>query len=170
MADRKRITPAQIKSLDDANVALGEIGKLMLQLEAIDGKADQEIGKIRDDAEKEGKDLRARIEELDSALAVFGEYNKTELFSDKKSLELAYGMIGFRQSSKISIKKTTLDKIKEIYPERAEAIRKKEEVNKEVLKDWSKTELSSVDASKKIDDIFFREVNREQINIDMLVG
>jgi len=170
MAERKRISsPVQIQSLDEANAALSEIGKLILQLESIDGDADQKIGEIRDEAASKGEKLRDRIEELDNALALFGEYNKAELFKDKKSLELSYGLIGFRQSSKISIKKTTLEKIKAVFPDKG-GIRIKEEVDKEALKDWTAPELAAVDAKKVVEDTFFREVNREQINIDMLAG
>jgi phage host-nuclease inhibitor protein Gam len=84
---RRRITvTAQIKSLDDANVALAEIGRLTLPIEAIDGKATEKIGKIKEDAAIKGKEARERIQEIESALSLYADYNKAELFKDRKTI------------------------------------------------------------------------------------
>ena len=165
-AVRKRIaTPQQIKNLDEANLALAEIGRLQLKLEAIDGKASYKIGKIKEDAAKGGEDARKRIEELDSALALFAEYNKTDLFKEKKTINLSYGNIGFRLSTKVSIKKTTLELLKKLFPQ---GLRVKEEIDKEELKTWEDSQLAQVDAAKVEQDTFFYEVNREEVNKDLM--
>jgi phage host-nuclease inhibitor protein Gam len=156
----------QIKSLDDANQALAEIGRLTMRLEAIDGKAAEKIGKIKEEAAKNGEEFRERIKELESALALFSEYNKGDLFKDKKSISLSYGTIGFRLSTKISIKSSTLDLLKKLFG--GKGVRIKEEVDKEELKDWSDTDLAQVDAAKITKDIFFYEVNREEVNKDLM--
>lgn len=164
---RTRIaSPQQIKSLDDANIALAEIGSLQVQLEAIDGKASIQIGKVKEKAATDGEPMRLRIKELESALALFGEYNKTELFKEKKSIPLSYGLIGFRQSTKVSVKRTTLELLKKLFP--GKGVRSKEEIDKEQLKEFSDCELASVDAAKVIEDAFFYEVNREEINKNLL--
>jgi len=166
MTTRKRIaTPQQVKNLDEANLALAEIGRLQLKLEAIDGKASEKIGKIKESAAKEGEDARNRIQELDSALALYAEYNKSELFKDKKTIALSYGNIGFRLSTKVSIKKTTLELLRKIMPH---GIRLKEEIDKEEMKNWDDSQLAQVDAAKVETDTFFYEVNREQVNQDLL--
>jgi phage host-nuclease inhibitor protein Gam len=165
-ATRKRIaTPQQIKDLDEANLALAEIGKLELKLEAIDGKASERIGEIKEKAAKAGEDARNRIQELDSALALFAEYNKNELFKDKKTVPLSYGNIGFRLSTKVSTKKTTLELLKKLFPH---GIRVKEEIDKEEMKTWDDGQLAQVDAAKVEQDTFFYEVNREEVNKDLL--
>lgn len=165
-AIRKRIaTPQQIKNLEEANLALSEIGRLQLKLEAIDGKASEKIGKIKEDAAKSGEDARKRIEELDSALALFAEYNKTDLFRDKKTINLSYGNIGFRLSTKVSVKKTTLELLKKLFPQ---GLRVKEEIDKEELKTWEDSQLAQVDAAKVENDTFFYEVNREEVNKDLM--
>jgi len=163
---RKRIaTPQQIKNLDEANLALAEIGRLQLKLEAIDGKASEKIGKIKEDAAKAGEDARKRIAELDSALALFAEYNKTDLFREKKTINLSYGNIGFRLSTKVSVKKTTLELLKKLFPQ---GLRIKEEIDKEELKTWDDSQLAQVDAAKVEQDTFFYEVNREEVNKDLM--
>lgn len=156
----------QIKSLDDANQALAEIGRLTMRLEAIDGKAAEKIGKIKEEAAKSGEEFRERIKELESALALYSEYNKGDLFKDKKSISLSYGTIGFRLSTKISIKRSTLELLKKLFG--GKGVRIKEEVDKEELKDWPDTDLAQVDAAKITQDTFFYEVNREEVNKDLM--
>lgn len=164
---RKRISGTmQIKSLDDANQALAEIGRLTMRLEAIDGKAAEKIGKIKEEAAKSGEEFRERIKELESALALYSEYNKGDLFKDKKSISLSYGTIGFRLSTKISIKRSTLELLKKLFG--GKGVRIKEEVDKEELKDWPDTDLAQVDAAKITQDTFFYEVNREEVNKDLM--
>ncbi|HPA71679.1 MAG TPA: host-nuclease inhibitor Gam family protein [Spirochaetota bacterium] len=164
---RKRITgTAQIKSLEDANAALAEIGRLTLQIEAIDGKATEKIGKIKEDAAIKGKEARERIQDIETALSLYADYNKAELFQDRKSIPLTYGQIGFRMSTKVSIKRTTLELLKKLFP--GKGLRVKEEVDKEQLKDWPDEDLAQVDAAKVPQDTFFYEVNRDEVNKDLL--
>ena len=164
---RKSIpSPQQIKNLDEANTALAEIGSLQLQLEAIDGKGSEKIGAIKEKMAKDGEAARQRIQELDSALALYAEYNKQELFKDKKTVPLSYGNIGFRLSTKIKTKKTTQELLKKLFGGRG--LRIKEEVDKEQLKEWTESELAQVDAAKVVEDTFFYEVNKEEVNQDMM--
>ncbi len=120
----------------------------------------------KEQAAKDGEDARERIQELDSALALFAEYNKPELFRDKKTLALSYGNIGFRLSTKVSIKKTSLELLKKLFPNKG--VRVKEEIDKEELKTWEDSDLAQVDAAKVEQDTFFYEVNREEVNKDLL--
>jgi len=164
---RKRIrTPQQIKDQDEANQALAEIGSIMLKLEAIDGAASEKIGKIKEEAAKKGEEGRERIAELDAALALYAEYNKAELFRDKKTLALSYGNIGFRLSTKIKTKATTLELLKKLF--QGKAVRIKEEIDKDTLKSWEDSDLAQVDAAKVEEDTFFYEVNREEVNKALL--
>jgi phage host-nuclease inhibitor protein Gam len=164
---RKRIAgTAQIQSLEDANAALAEIGRLTLQIEAIDGKAAEKIGRIKEEAAVKGKEARDRIQDIEGALSLYADYNKAELFKDKKTIPLSYGEIGYRLSTKVSIKRTTLDLLKKLFPGRG--LRIKEEVDKEQLKDWTDEELAQVDAAKVPQDMFFYVVNRDEVNKDLL--
>jgi phage host-nuclease inhibitor protein Gam len=167
MKTRKRIEGTiQIKSLDDANLALAEIGRLTMQLEAIDGKAAEKIGKIKEEAAKKGEEARNRIKDIENALTLFAEYNKGELFKDKKTIPLSYGIIGYRLSTKISIKHSTLELLKKLFG--GKGVRIKEEVDKEQLKDWDDADLAQVDAAKVTKDTFFYEVNRDEINKELI--
>lgn len=164
---RTRIeSTAQIRSLDDANAAIAEIGKIMLNLDAIDGKASEKIGKIKEEAAKAGEEARKRISDLENALSVYAEYNKEELFREKKSIPLSYGAIGYRASTKVSVTRSTLELLKKLFG--GKGVRIKETIDKEQLKDWQDSELAQVGAAKVQTDTFFYEVNRDEVNKRLL--
>ena len=82
-----------------------------------------------------------------------------------KTINLSYGNIGFRLSTKVSVKKTTLELLKKLFPQ---GLRIKEEIDKEELKTWDDSQLAQVDAAKVEQDTFFYEVNREEVNKDLM--
>lgn len=164
---RKRLEkPRQIKDLDDANRALKEIAELQIQLESIDGEAAREIGEIKEKAAKAGEKSRKRIAEIESGLNLFAEYNKDDLFQNRKTIELSYGPIGFRKSTKVKTKKSTLDLLKKLFP--GKAVRIKETIDKDELKEFSDENLAKVDSAKVTDDVFWYEINRDMVNQDIM--
>lgn len=187
----KTANSGKIESLDDVNMALKDIGLAQKELDAIDAKANAEIAKIKEKALKDGESLRTKITESASKIQSYAEYNKDELFKDAKSIELSFGKIGYRKSTKISVKKTTLDMLKKLLDgrklelEKAESeekrnaitvlitkiqscIRVKEELNKESLGLMDNAFLQTVGASRKITNDFFCEANIEEVNKDLL--
>ncbi len=187
----KTANSGKIESLDDVNMALKDIGLAQKELDAIDAKANAEIAKIKEKALKDGESLRTKITESASKIQSYAEYNKDELFKDAKSLELSFGKIGYRKSTKISVKKTTLEMLKRLLDgrktelEKAESeekrnaitvlitkiqscIRVKEEPDKESLGLMDDAFLQTVGASRKITNDFFCEANIEEVNKDLL--
>ena len=187
----KTANSGKIESLDDVNMALKDIGLAQKELDAIDAKANAEIARIKEKALKDGESLRTKITESASKIQSYAEYNKDELFKDAKSLELSFGKIGYRKSTKISVKKTTLEMLKNLLDgrktelEKAESeekrnaitvlitkiqscIRVKEEPNKESLGLMDDAFLKTVGASRKITNDFFCEANIEEVNKDLL--
>lgn len=187
----KTANSGKIESLDDVNMALKDIGLAQKELDAIDAKANAEIAKIKEKALKDGESLRTKITESASKIQSYAEYNKDELFKDAKSIELSFGKIGYRKSTKISVKKTTLDMLKKLLDgrklelEKAESeekrnaitvlitkiqscIRVKEEPNKESHGLMDNAFLQTVGASRKITNDFFCEANIEEVNKDLL--
>ena len=187
----KTANSGKIESLDDVNMALKDIGLAQKELDAIDAKANAEIAKIKEKALKDGESLRTKITESASKIQSYAEYNKDELFKDAKSIELSFGKIGYRKSTKISVKKTTLEMLKKLLDgrklelEKAESeekrnaitvlitkiqscIRVKEEPNKESLGLMDNAFLQTVGASRKITNDFFCEANIEEVNKDLL--
>lgn len=156
----------KINTLDEANMVLKEIGLLERELESIDSEAHKEIAEIKSDAAKKGESLRKRIADDSALLGAYAEYNRTELFKDRKSVQLSFGSFGYRKSTSISIKKTTLELLKKLKLDRF--IRVKEEPDKEAMADMDEDTLHQVDAVRKVKDDFFCEADKEEINKELL--
>jgi len=109
-----RLKPSvgKIETLDDANSVLKEIGLLEREIESIDSEAHKQIAEIKAEAEKKGKPVRKRIADLAALLGAFAEYNREELFKEKKTVSLCFGSFGYRKTTAISVKKTTVELLK----------------------------------------------------------
>lgn len=163
-----RIKPqvGKLESLDDVNLALRDIGLKEKELDAIDSKAAKEIAEIKTRAAKDGEELRKEIAETAAKIQAYAEYNKADLFKDKKSVDLSFGKIGYRQSTKISVKKTTLELLKKLGFK--SCVRIKEECDKDAMSNLTDDDLKAVDAARKISNDFFCEANMEEVNKDLL--
>ena len=156
----------KIESLEGANLTLKEIGLLERNLESIDGDARKQIAEIKTAAVKAGEPIRKRIADLSALPGAYAEYNRAELFKDKKTVQVSFGIFGFRKSTSISVKKTTLELLKKLG--KTAFIRIKEEVDKEAMAAMTDEELAQADAVRKVKDDFFCEADKEEINKDLL--
>jgi phage host-nuclease inhibitor protein Gam len=156
----------KIDNLDDANLVLKEIGLLEHELEAIDAEAHKQIAEIKAQSAKQGEGIRKRIVDLSALLGAYAEYSRAELFTDRKSIELSFGSFGYRKSTSISVKKTTIELLKKL--KLGKYIRIKEEPDKEAMADLDDEALAQVDAVRKIKDVFFCEADKEEVNKELL--
>jgi phage host-nuclease inhibitor protein Gam len=156
----------KINTLDEANMVLKEIGLLEKELEGIDSDAHRQIAEIKADAAKKGEAIRKRIADDSALLGSYAAYNRSELFKDRKSVNLSFGVFGYRKSTSISVKKTTLELLKKLKLERF--IRVKEEADKEAMAELDDDTLRQVDAARKVRDDFFCEADKEEINKELL--
>uniref|UniRef100_UPI003D08A498 host-nuclease inhibitor Gam family protein n=1 Tax=Caloranaerobacter sp. DY30410 TaxID=3238305 RepID=UPI003D08A498 len=80
-----------------------------------------------------------------------------------KTKVLNFGRTGFRKSTKIVLRKVenVIKNLKALNM--LDCIKVKESVNKEVLKKYSDEEIARVGAIKKVEDVFWYEVDREQL-------
>ena len=163
---RYKPTPERLANLEDADDALRNIGLLERELESIDADAQKQIGEIKAAAVKKGETLRARISETTGKLQVYADYNKTDLFKDRKSIDLTFGTFGYRKSTSISVKKTTVDLLEKLGL--GKYIRIEKSPDKEAMKEMDDESLAQVDSVRKIKDGFFCESNREEVNKDLL--
>jgi phage host-nuclease inhibitor protein Gam len=156
----------KIKTIEDANLTLKEIGMLEHELAAIDAEADKQIAEIKAQGVKQGEGIRKRIGDLSALLGSYAEYNKSELFKDRKSVDLSFGSFGYRKSTSISVKKTTLELLKKLGLDKY--IRVKEEPDKDAMSGMDDEALAQVDAVRKIKDVFFCVANKEEVNRELL--
>ena len=163
-----RYKPAQSKlgTIEDVDLALKEIGLLERELEVIDAEAHKQISEAKEKAAEKGEPLRKRIAEVSAKIGAFAEYNKDELFKDKKSIELTFGVFGFRKSTCVSVKKTTVELMQKLGL--TSYLRVKTEPDKERMAELDDDALSQVDAVRKVKDDFFCEPNKEEVNKDLL--
>ncbi|GHV93217.1 host-nuclease inhibitor protein Gam [Spirochaetia bacterium] len=156
----------KINTLDEANLVLKEIGLLEHELQSIDTEAHKQIAEIKADAAKKGEAIRKRIADDSALLGAYAEYNRADLFKDRKSVQLSFGSFGYRKSTSISVKKTTLELLKKLKLDRY--IRVKEEPDKEAMAELDDETLHQVDSVRKVKDDFFCEADKEEVNKELL--
>ena len=166
MARKKPGNEFKIKSLDEVNAALEEIAKLQRYIKAVEADMNGDIDAIKAGAESVAAQHMEKLTALEAGIQAYAEYNKAELFRNKKSIPLNFGVIGFRMSQKLKpAPKTTWKRILEILKEQGlkSAIRVKEDVNKDVLGEWSDERLESVNVQRVRKDQFWYEVAEEEL-------
>lgn len=161
---RSKPNAVVIGDLDQAQTALAEIADLARRTATIDLALNAAIDAAKEGAAAEGKPLAERRKELEAALAQFGSLRKAELFKDKRSVDLGFGVIGFRMSTCVkTLPRVTWGMVLEGLKKLgfSEAIRTKEEPNKDVLKEWPDDRLATVGARREVSDTFFIEIPQE---------
>jgi phage host-nuclease inhibitor protein Gam len=166
MARQKPKNLYPVKDLAAANKALAEIAELKRSIKAQEAAMNDEIDRLKAETEAAVAPLQAKMASLENGLLAFAEFNKDELFVDKRSKDLDFGSLGYRRSKEIKPmpKKTlamVLGKLKELGF--TEAIRVKESVNKDELSQWSDEKLALVDARRVEKDTFWYEVAEHEI-------
>jgi phage host-nuclease inhibitor protein Gam len=171
---RTKPNPAYlIGDMDAADKALARLGEISRAVEAEEGKLNEAIDKMKALAKER---LAAKLAEraaIEAALGTFAEAKKGDLFAKLRSQALNFGTIGFRRSSEVKpAPKGTwggiLERIKALVTGEpgdpfGAAIRVKEDVNRDVLKEWPEERLSTVGARIVAKDVFFYELKAEEI-------
>ncbi|HAL45499.1 MAG: hypothetical protein A2Y12_08815 [Planctomycetes bacterium GWF2_42_9] len=155
----KRIkSEKQIETISDwqqADDFLKQIGELQLEINQAEADANEQANKAKMIAIAEP--LQKKIKILQDGLEAFAA-NHVDDFGKAQSRKLNFGLLGWRRSTSISIKESTLELIKKVFGKKADTyIRLKEEVNKETLSELTDQQLVSIDARRKPKEVFFVE-------------
>jgi len=157
----KRAKPARpaprLRDLPDVDGALYEMAQATAEIKQLEAVVEARINDLKEAYKQKAQPLVDRIKALELDVLAFAEDRKPDLFSDKRSLELTFGEIGFRRSTRISVRQDTLALLKELGWE--EGIRVEESVNKEKLTEWSDEQLARVHASRTELDKFWYELH-----------
>ena len=99
--------------------------------------------------------LESRYKELEAALKKWATMNRSELFAERKTLDLAFGVIGFLASTKIKqmngvSEAETLAKLKSFGF--TDGIRVTETPDKEAMEKWPEDRLALVGCIRRITD------------------
>ena len=136
MATRQKKTLIQGISQEQANDAFATYAKADAQIQKINAEIELQCAKIREKQADKLTALDAEREQAFDVLQAFAVENQAELFSKKKSLDMAHGTIGFRTGTpKLKTLKgftwaSVLQKVREFLPG---YVRTSEEVAKDKL-------------------------------------
>ena len=160
---RKRIeTGTTLQSWDDVDRCLAEIGRIDRELGLIEAGQQESIDQIKASAKLAAEPLQNKKLGLELAIKDYAEANRAE-FAKVKSRELTFGIIGFRLSTSVVIKRVadTLQALKDLGL--AHCIRTKEELDKDAMRNLPLETLHNVGASLRQVDAFGYEVKREAL-------
>jgi len=169
MARKKPLNVYPVKTHEDANEALKKLATLQRTVASEELKMNEQIDGIKAKAAIKAAADQEKIKSLENGLQAFCEFNKESLFTKKRSLDLNFGIIGFRKNSKLAPKpKTTWARIVELMEKKGfkSGIRVKKSANKDAMKDWSDEKLAKVDARRVKSDEFWYETKEVAIEND----
>ncbi|MBQ9229719.1 MAG: host-nuclease inhibitor Gam family protein [Prevotella sp.] len=132
---------------DEAEQAFTDYAKAQAETDKITASIELECAKIRERHQERLAQLECDMRCAFDTLEAYATINKDELFSKKKSLDMAQGTIGFRTGTpKLKTLKgftweSALNLVREFLPD---YIRKKEEINKDKLLTDRDIEYASV--------------------------
>lgn len=146
--------------------ALAEMAAIDRKLSTIENEMREAIDAAKSKAGQLAGPLQARRKELADAVAIFAKLNRQELFSKSKSLDMGFGVIGFRASTRIVqlrgvTAEMTLERLHQYNL--ADGIRVKEEINKDAALGWPDERLELVGLKRQQADTFFIEIARDDV-------
>ena len=166
MATSKRVKPVlqapAITNTEQADQALAEIAAAKREITRMELVFKEETANLKAQLAEDCEPYRQKVASLEQGLLLFATSERETLFAKRKSLPLTFGTIGFRAASALATLKKSitwgavLEKVKELG---LEAIRVKEELDKEALKAMSPEKIASVGCKIVQSDDFFYEVN-----------
>lgn len=167
MARRKPGNIQPVTSLEAANGALAEIAGLRRELRLLEHELNRRIDQAKADAESRAAPLHAGLEAWENGLRAFAELHKENLFGEKRSTSLDYGVVGFRKSTEIKPApggtwRAVLGRLKE--EGLSEALRLREDVNREELHKWPDNRLALVGARRLSKDVFWYELDEARLH------
>lgn len=162
---RKRFTEPTLKSWEEVDLHMKEIGELELDLLNIEGTMNQKISDAKLEAEIEAKPLKDRKELLAREIKDFVENRRCEIIGKTKKMN--FGQLGFRQSTKVVIPKDQA-KVQAIIAalkakDMLDCVSIKEDVNKDALRAYPDEVIAAVGARKKVEDVFWLEPDYEKL-------
>lgn len=158
--------PYMVLDLAQCEGALAEMAAIDRKLSAIENEMREAIDGAKSKAGQLAGPLRARRKELSDAVTVYGKLNRQDLFTKSKSIDLGFGVIGFRASTRIVqmrgvTAEMTLERLHQYNL--ADGIRVKEEINKDAALGWPDERLELVGLKRQQTDKFFIDIKKDNV-------
>lgn len=146
-----------ILTFDQADSHLAKLGALIGERSGYEAAANAMIDQVKTDLKKQVSPLDEKIQKHVRSLEAFCAANRSD-FGGRQSRSMLFGVVGWRKSTSITVKKTTLQKIKDLFKQKAsQYIRIKEDADKEALARLTDEQLANVDARRQHREVFFAE-------------
>lgn len=159
---RKRMEEPELKSWEEVDRTLKDIRDAEIALTDISMAAEKRILNIKQRAEEDAQQYKDRIKKMELQIKEFSVTNKGDLKG--KTMELPFGRVGFRMSTKLVLPKAIETVIKQLRKNgMGDCITTKESVNKEILKTYDENTILAVGGSLKKEDTFWYETKQEKI-------
>lgn len=155
-----------IGTVKQAEAALQEIAGIERRIASHEAHMNEVIDNAKANAKALCDPLVERRKALATGLATFATLNKADLFAKRKSITLGFGTIGFRKVTRLkALAKVTMARVLERLHECGfkDAIRTKESVDKEVMRDWPDERLETVGMQRVSSDDFYYELDQEAV-------
>lgn len=158
--------PMVVADRAQAEGALAEMAALDRKIGVIEADMQESIDLAKAQASQKANPLLARRKELADAVAIYAKLNRQELFTKGKSLDMGFGIIGFRASTRIAqirgiTAEMTLEKLRQYNF--TEGIRIKEEINKDAALGWPDERLELVGMKRQMLDTFYIEIKKDAV-------
>lgn len=167
MAKKAKLISMTVDDQKQAEGALAEMAALERKIEQAKLVMQEEADAAKAKAQGIITPLEARWKELNGAIKKWATMNKSVLFVERKSLDLAFGSFGFVASTKVQQmngvgEEETITKLKQYGF--TEGIRIIEEVNKEAMEKWPEERLALVGCLRRSADNWFCKVKQEKLS------
>ena len=155
----------QVNDLQQAEGAMVEYARLAVKLKGLEvAEADENLA-IKTKYETERAPVDARMKALEAALKQFSVMNRTAVFGEKQSRELAFGTLEFRRSTKTvqmsGVKaEDTLEKVERLGF--MEAVNVKKSLKIEAMEGWTDERLALV-GRRRVQSEAFRVIPHEEV-------
>ena len=172
----KRIKPVlqipTVSNIAEADALLAEIAARKRQIDLHEIELKEEVDRLKGECAYICEPLKQDIAAREQALLQFSLSRREELFKNKKSLDLNFGVLGFRASTALkTIKKFTWERVLGIIKEKGlPCIRIKEEVDKEALRALGEDQLTALGCRLVQEDSFFYELKEAGLAGDSTGG
>ena len=163
---RIKADPFVVGDLARAESAMMELAALERKTQGITDTLNERIDLLKDTAKAESAALEARKKVITDALGTFLKMHRAEVLKGRKSVELAFGIIGFHSSTAICqmrgiTAEMSLERLKNAGL--AEGIRTKEELNKDIMRGWPDERLALIGLTRQERDQFYIELKKETL-------
>lgn len=160
---RKRMEEPALRSWEEVDGTLKKIREAEIALTDISTTAEKMMLEIKQQAEEDAQQHKDKIKQLELQVKEFATIHRDEMLP-AKSKEMAFGKVGFRMSTKVSLPKKldrVITKLKKLGM--SDCIITKETVDKDILKTYDEKTILEVGGMLKKADTFWYETKQEKI-------